>query len=84
VLRELSDKYLLEGSPQELNKSLREKINTYLRRAYVEKNYSDVDYPTLLVPVQEMLIESLKEYWIPKYFIHRLKRRHKAVERWGL
>ena len=73
----------MEGAPFELNLSLRQKINEYLRKAYVEKNFSDVDYPSLLIDVQEMIIKSLQDYWMPKYFIHRLNRRQIAVQRWG-
>ena len=83
MLKEISDKYLVEGAPLSLNHSLREKINNYLREAYIRKQYSEVNYPTLLVPVQEMILKSLQDYWLPKYFIHRLKRKRLAVMRWG-
>ncbi|XP_066927988.1 uncharacterized protein [Clytia hemisphaerica] len=83
VLKEISDKYLVEGAPQGLNHSLREKINSYLHEAYISKQYSEVNYPTLLVPVQEMILKSLQDYWLPKYFIHRLKRKRLAIMRWG-
>ena len=49
---------------------------------YVEI-HSTKEYSNLLIPAQQLVMDNLEKYWIPKYMQHRLKRRYAVTGRWG-
>ncbi|XP_057302825.1 uncharacterized protein LOC130636988 [Hydractinia symbiolongicarpus] len=80
VLREIQKKFLTEGATHALNISLFEKINSHLKE---KMDKSAKNLSTILISPQQIVMKNLMEYWIPKYIIHRLRRRTTAVSRWG-
>ena len=95
VFREIQEKYLKSGSPFELPELIKWRLlcggpaskdpRSFRHQGFCRQTYemcSSIIPEKVLLEVQEMIVERLRAYWLPKYLLHRVIVRQRATQRW--
>ncbi|XP_048577113.1 uncharacterized protein LOC5521613 isoform X2 [Nematostella vectensis] len=96
VFREIQQKYLRGGAPFELTEMMKWKsvcgglegldTKSFTSPKEVAKHICATDHSlfkeTIFRPLQALVLDRLKTYWVPKYVLHREKLRLRNNDRW--